>query len=530
MPSNKQNINLTEISFPLLSGLKGTGVYIKGLDKEIEPPLAYWLENTMPVKNGLASARYEEVIPASAMPALEPNFERTNVHLAYNLQGEVTYLLECVNKLYLYRQRDGIWQEIESVSDATLEFSVFFLKGTTYYFHRDIGVKRFGASFNVIETVNIAALLDFDPGAGGNVRSMTSVLSYIVGITEGEVYWSDPIDETQFDPTPPTSLAGSSKVLALKGKAKLILPITDGFIIYTNSNAVAATYTRNPNNPFAFTEVPNSSGVFNQFHVTYKNSIPVHYVWGDTGLLQLTSQSAIPVFPEVTDFLASDTMERYNPVTDEIDVTFGTPLKSKITYINSRFLAISYGEESGIYEVILIFDSTLQRWGKLNVRHKAIFNFVPPDLSGGVIFLDLLTTPFTDLTAVRFTDMVPRLSEASYTAGSFAILAEDNSVQKVEWLDNVSRGQGRVIFGNIALTRNRITELNELELTGIFDSASLKLEIRSLVYNPNWKVTIYVPAFNWFVGSSSGKVHEIKISGGFLLSSVVNKLAHNGME
>lgn len=530
MRSNKQNINLTEISFPLLSGLMGTGVYIKGLDKEIKPPLAYWLENTMPVKNGLASARYTEVIPGSAMPTLESNYARTNIHLAYNLQGEITYLLECVNRLYLYKPRKNVWEVIASVSDAALEFSVFFLKGTTYFFHRDLGLKRFGLSFNIIEDVNITALTDFDPGAGGNVKSMTSVLSYLVGITDSEVYWSDPIDETQFDPTTPTSLAGSSKVLALKGQAKLVLPITDGFIIYTNSNAIAASYTRNPNNPFSFSEVPNSSGVFNQFHVTYKNSIPVHYVWSDTGLLQLTSQSAIPVFPEVTDFLGSDTMERYNEVTNEIDVTTGVSLSSKLTYINSRFLAVSYGLESEIYEVILIYDSTLQRWGKLNVRHKAIFNFVPPDLSGGMLYLDAYDISFADYANMKFTDVSPRISEATYTAGSFAVLAEDNSIKRVEWLDNIERGQGRVIFGNITLTRNRITEINELELTGVFDPATVKLEIRSLVYNPKWKTTIYVPNYNWFVGASSGKVHEIKLSGGFLLSSIVNKLAHNGFE
>ena len=532
MAFKKQNIDLKTSNFPLLSSMRGRGVYIRGLDEDQDArPKLYWAENVMPVAEGFVSASYRHVVSKDAMPLLIDNIPRTNVHIVYNSSGEVTYVLENLNHLLRYVPDTGKWVVIETVSDTGFSFSIFFLKGTSYYFHRDCGLKKFGETFAEVLPVTLTGIAGFDPAASGNVYAMASVLSYIVAVTRYEVYWSDPIDETNFDPTTPiTSLAGSSQVLSLKGAAQMVLPITNGFMIYTKTNAVVATYSNNPNNPFVFKEVANSAGTFNPFHVSYKSSIPTHYAWTDVGFMQITPNGAATVFPEVTDFLGSDTLEFMELATGKITKEVGVPIATKVTYLNSRYIAISYGREGEAYDYLLMYDTTLQRWGKMKIRHVSVFNFLPPQLSGGMKYLDALTIPYEDMTTVRYVDLVPLLSESDFNVGSIAILAEDYSVKKLEWLDNQARGEGVLVFSGIALTRNRITDMNEVLLSGEHSPEDTSVLVRSNLYNEDWKTCLYVPAYDWYVNSTSGVSHELMIQGSFALASLVVKLSYNGLE
>lgn len=536
MPFAKQNIDLKTSNFPLLSSLRGRGVYVGGLDEDKEDkPKLYWAENVMPISEGFASAQYFKVVHENAMPVIDivDAIPRTNVHLVYNALGEVTYLLENMNQLIIYKPKEGVWEVIETISDTGLQFSVFYLKGTTYYFHRDIGLKKFGNTFEAADiiTVTLTGTGDFNGGASGNVYAMTSVLSYIVAVTRFEVYWSDPITETNFHPTvPSTSLAGSSKVLALKGEAKMILPITNGFIIYTSTNAVAASYSNNPNNPFIFREVANSAGTFNPFHVAYKTSLPMHFAWTDAGFMQVTPTESASIFPEITDFLGSDTLEFIDLSTGKIRKEVGVNIASKVTYLNSRYIAISYGKENEPYDYLLMFDTTLKRWGKLKYRHIAVFNFLPPNVKGGITYLASATIPYNDWLTLRYVDIIPKLSEGDFNVGSVALLAADYSVVKLEWLNNYGRGEGALIFSGVSLTRNRITEMNEVQLAGEHSQVNTTVRFRSELYNEAWKTAIYVPTFDWYVTGSSGVTHELLINGSFALASVVVKLSHNGLE
>lgn len=533
MGFKKQNIDLKTSNFPLLSSLRGRGVYIRGLDVDQgDRPKLYWAENVMPIAEGFVSTSLIPAVSKDAMPPITVHdVPGTNVHIIYNKGGEVTYLMENLNQLIIYVPTLGKWKVIQTISDTGYTFSVFFLKGTSYFFHRDCGLKKFGETFEDIEDVTLSGFTGFDPSATGNVYAMTSVLSYIVAVTRYEVYWSDPIDETNFNPTEPEiSLAGSTQVLSLKGKALMVLPISNGFMIYTETNAVVATYSNNPNNPFVFKEVANSSGVFKPFHVSYKSSIPTHYAWTDVGFMQITPQGAATVFPEVTDFLGSDTLEFMDIDTGEVTKEVGVPIATKVTYLNSRYIAISYGREGEAYDYLLMFDTTLERWGKLKVRHISVFNFLPPQSSGGMMYLDAITIPYEDMTTVRFVDIVPILSESDFNVGSIAILAEDYSMHKVDWLNNEGRGEGVLVFSGISLTRNRITDLNEVMLAGEHSPEGTTVRVRSVLYNGGWKDCIYVPSYDWYVNSTTGVSHELMVKGSYALSSLVVKLSYNGLE
>lgn len=528
MPAIKQNLDLL-LDIPFNSRLRQSGVYLSAQDEDKVKPSVIYAENLMPIARGFASTSLRGSFAVFPFPTAEDP-SKTNIHIVYNGSNEMSYLMEDFGKLYILIPDTQEWKLLYEAPDSSVRFSVVFLKGTSYIFHREFGVYKFGETFNDWEEVDIAAFEGFDPKS--TVIAMTSALSYLIAVTKDEVYWSDPIDETQFDPTATTSLAGATKVLALRGEVQLVLPITDGFIIYTNTNAVSATYSQNPNNPFIFREIANSTGAFNQSHVTYNTSLPVHFLWGDYGLMQLSAQSAEIIFPELTDFLGGDVIERWDYTTDSLVQSTGVEISVKLTYLNSRYIAISYGEFEGIFEYILIYDMNLNRWGKIAVKHKAVFSMLPPHNAGGITFAQtaLDGVKFSDWYTVRYIDILAKLSEASFNVGIIGVLSEDNQLQIVDWLDDYERGEGLILVGELAVSRNRISTINEIELYGIMDKNAIDAQVRSTHYNTEWKKLIYVPRYDWFVASTAGKTHEILIKGTMQLTSVVNKLTFSGME
>lgn len=529
MPAVKQNIDMVLEQVPFNSKLRESGVYISAQDQDMSKPKPIYVENLMPISRGYATSTIRESFAVFPLPTYEDP-SKTNIHIVYNYSNQISYLLEDFGKVYIFLPDTQTWNLLHSAQDSSIQYSVFFLKGTTYVFHKEMGVYKFGNTFNDWEEVTINGTTDFNPKT--TVIAMTSALSYMIGVTHNEVYWSDPIDETQFDPTATISLAGATKVLALRGEVQLVLPITDGFIIYTNVNAVSATYSQNPNNPFIFKEVANSTGAFSQTHVTYKTSLPVHFIWGDFGLMQLGHQSAEVIFPELTDFLGGDVIERWNYDTDQIEVEEGVGISTKLTYLNSRYIGISYGKFEGMYEFLLLYDMILKRWGKMRIAHKAIFNMLPPHMIGGVTFNQAKAEGinFDHWYDVRFVDVLAKLSEANFNVGVIGILDANNNMRAVDWLDDTRRGEGLILFGEIAVSRSRISSLSEVEVHGALVKEDLELRVRSKTYDTAWKDMIYVPRYDWYVANSAGKTHELLIKGSMQLTAVVNKLTYSGME
>lgn len=529
MPAIKQNIDMVNQSVPFSSRLRESGTYLTKLDQDQSKPIPIYIEDVMPITRGYTTVTKLPAFATLSFPT-STEYDRTNIHIIYNQGNELTYLVEDYGKIWIFSQTSKTWVKLYEAIDSSIQYSVFFMKGTTHIFHREMGVWKFGLTFDDFTEVVIPALGGFNPKT--TVIAMASALSYLIAVTANEVYWSDPIDETQFDPAAVGSLAGATKVLALRGSVQLVLPITDGFIIYTNVNAIAATYSQNPYNPWIFKEVANSSGAFKQTHVTYKSSLPAHFLWGDYGLMQLSPDSASVIFPELTDYLGGDTIEHFDPITMEISMKVGAELEVKLTYLNARYLALSYGEKGQVFEYILMYDMILKRWGKIKVKHKAVFNLLPPHSTGGVSFEDaeLAGIVYHDWEATRFLELLARLSEANFNVGTIGILSDTNELRKIDWLAEDGRGEGVVIFGELAVNRNRLSAISEIELLGILDKNQVNVKVRSTHYNTSWQNAIYVPMYDWFVATSTGKTHEIAIMGRFQLTAVVNKLTYSGVE
>lgn len=573
----KQNIDLTRADIPLLSNFQGSGVYIRGLDTDGEVPQIYYMQNVMPTKEGYTSVRFELTTTAAQIPNFPENIEDVNISVIYNSSGNTTYGLEVEAKFYIFNIATGTWDEILSGSDFVYPYSVFFFKGTTYIFHRSLGLYKFGNSFLDLIPVDTSGLTAASGGNLDGIFSMTSALSYLVAITKDTVYWSDPIDETQFDPTPDTSSAGSAQVLALRGKAVMVHEISGGFIIYTEANSISAQYTGSAESPFIFSEIANSSGTFRKYHVTHKSNLELHFAWTNTGLQQITLQGSTPIFPEYTEYISGNRWEFYNKTDDIVMQRIIASFSTKLTYINSRYLALSYGPSDLIYSHVLMYDTVLKRWGKIAQDHYCIFNFIPPNADGGMTYNDLAAFTYGGLANFTYANFLPRLTESAYTSGSFGMLDSKGQIQKIEWADSDSPvGDGILLIGNITLTRTKLTELNEIESYGLLGEVGIAA--RSVAYDKDWVdfITDYDPedtglyegemdfgsAFSVFqvyengerkqyighagflgyphvaaypsqvywYGTETGKIHEIKVRGNFTLTSLVPKLVDMGYE
>ena len=120
------------------------------------------------------------------------------------------------------------------------------------------------------------------------------------------IFWSDTSDVLDFVPDLKTR-ANSVKVDALKGNIIMILPATEGFIIYTTANIVGARYAPNTQKVFEFFEISDNIGIFSDYSVMIGESETAHYAFTNGGLYRIENKrgGAQPITPEVTDYITS---------------------------------------------------------------------------------------------------------------------------------------------------------------------------------------------------------------------------------
>ncbi len=124
--------------------------------------------------------------------------------------------------------------------------------------------------------------------------------------TTNSIFWSDTTDVLDFVPDLKTR-ANSVKVDALKGNIIMILPATEGFIIYTTANIVGARYAPNTQKVFEFFEISDNLGIFSDYSVMVGEGETAHYAYTNGGLYRIQNQrgGAEPIATEVSDYITS---------------------------------------------------------------------------------------------------------------------------------------------------------------------------------------------------------------------------------
>lgn len=340
------------------------------------------------------------------------------------------------------------------------------MNGFTYVLYP---AKDFSA-YTVNIGVNIAATtLTLPTGyTGAALRFMTSSNGYLIVADRTMLFWSTPTTGTDF------SGYGSGYVqpAGLLGSITGLVPIVGGFLIFSEFNAISATYTNIPNAPFRFSPVADSGGITSLTQVSGDAASQVAVAWTSRGLQTIAIQGSAKTLSELTDVLSSDSFYQYGPdmklgvITDYYGRSSTQPIRQivAVNMVSARYVVISYRNRyAKWFQHALVLDTQLNRWGHLRLNHVSV---VPAD------------TRLTGSIHATVTD--PR--------AMLAFLHPTGEIQTVDRIAlNNTSGYGQygeaqppyyqsgITLGPLSLTRSSKLTLQEVEVSNITYPAEGKL-------------------------------------------------------
>lgn len=401
MAQIKYSVNLSAADFVFSLSFKGPSVVIPGPDQNyfqgtagwagetpqrgINIPQAVYMENTVPTAEGYRSVSYKWFIeptdPPERFVKINPIFDGAGSAALMGLTadrelwgvgiatgGEWDQVSIIVNPNI---QNDSFpsWNDPTAVSWTTVqEKAVVCIQG--------VGIFEYHLNSNTMVHADIQGIDDT------LVYGVCSSSNYLIVWDATHVYWSSTTDPFDFTPSL-ISGAGSAQIAGLKGQIVHCKEIGGGFIIYSGATVVGAAYTANQALPWTFQVLSGGSGISKPEHVAADLNTQIHFAWTSAGLFGIELHQAKPMFPQVTDFIASRLADYTNgnsyPITEYVD----SPKEIRLAVISSRYLTISFGfnlflEDEFEYQIphltqTLLYDIQLQRWGKLNIDHIQLF-------------------------------------------------------------------------------------------------------------------------------------------------------------
>jgi hypothetical protein len=493
--------NLTASGFPFLVKDFGRSVVLKQFDqnyvpstttsaadvaKEVGVPQMYFCENVLPTAEGFKSVSYRTVTPTN--DPSETNFidvhqvrDIDENHALISFTGDARVFI-CIAPLYT-------WVSIPAPAGLRDRLiTTAHVQGTTYIYLGKQGCYKYNFSTNLLEPVTLAGL------NGPTILGIVSSQGYLVAWSDTSVAWSSTIDPTDFVPSITTG-AGGGSIEGTKGAITVLKEQSQGFIVYTTKNAVAAVYSNNARYPFNYRPISGAGGLNDLRQIGGEESGASHWIYGTAGLQQITTQQSLTIFPEVTDFVSGKYIDSFNWTTKEIesDIIDGTIMKRRLEVIASRYLVISYGTVGPKYTHALVYDLALKRWGKLRLTHVSCFacDIAPPELD------------------------LPK--------ESIAFLTESGSIQVVE-MDSIKYpGKGVAYLGNYKHTRTRQIQLQAVDISKSRSEGTLEL-LDKIRYESGTKATmpLYLARVSennlHYISSAVAASHSLVLLGSFDLS------------
>jgi hypothetical protein len=359
---------------------KGAGEIV---NREDRPAVSYCY-NVMPTNYGYKSVGYISAIDAG--PALgagvffidvqlvHPNGELPRAYLGFTTNGDAyTFYPDETAGEWQAVIEHGTWPkgvgfDINKITYATVN-------GLTYIYYSGVGAYKLSSGLlgadDTIDSVTLTGItLSITLG-------VVASSGYLMVYSLDSIAWSSTIDPTDFVPSAVTG-AGGASIAELEGHIVFCTNNRLGILIYSVSNTIAGTYTGNSKYPFKFRPVSDSKGGITLDQMAYEVNSENQFVYTTGGLQSVSSTKAQTILPQVTDFLAGSRLQEYDEATDEFITTeLTTTMLKKVKYIASRYLVISYGEESTAtaFTHCLVFDTALSKLGKLKIDHRDVFEY-----------------------------------------------------------------------------------------------------------------------------------------------------------
>ena len=388
---------------------------------------------------------------------------------------------------------------------------------------------------NPTGTTDIIQNLDIPIGEIGGISSAAGYLLVWSGL---EIHWAPFDDEFtssfDFDIYANGAITGSGHTIPedIEGPITAIRPVSGGFIIFTDKNAIAAYY--NANNkayPWIFKGISNCGGVESFELTTREGTKGAIYAYTTGGVQQITLNTAESMSPDVTDFLGSRNLERFDLGTMNFTQGLATlEFFVKMTYVGNRFLVISYGTFPGVYSFALIWDSALLRWGKMRIAHRDAFLYTGKVEIVGLTYGMCLDVTYTEFAAVAYSDTEVASSGLTYPRQSLAFLLKDGTVKLavMDFREKEDDSEAFVVLGRVQLSRSNNVALHCAEVEGLKNDGQQFL--RALHMPNGVDVVGYEEGFprtqtpryvEYGIDMLTGKNFGIVVKGTFQLSTIV---------
>ena len=393
MAQKYHKINLQNTKFPMLSEeqtrtIIGTAA---GAEESLsnERPAIQYCHNIMPSEYGLDSVGFTSVVLAPTDSAFVADVDDTRI--IYGSRGSRIYLTwDRVGNIYALLPLATAWLTLPPIGNGIKRkdftansVTIGTVNGVSYIHFANIQTFIYNESNDSLLEVELLGLDIAD------VIGVVASSGYLIAYTTTALAWSSTIDPTDFIPDQVTG-AGGGNVDGTEGEIQFCLSNSLGILIYTFANVVAGTYTGNVLYPFKFRPVDDSKGGITLDRVAYEANATEQFAYTKGGLQAITSNKASNILPEVTDFLSGKRFEDFDEETNEyihVNLPVQYTMLKKIKYIASRYLVISYGlpstvkypggiRASGNFTHALVYDTALNKLGKLKLEHSDVFEYV----------------------------------------------------------------------------------------------------------------------------------------------------------
>lgn len=445
-------------------------------------PIPSWIENLWPMPDNRLSAIVKNNIGLPAIPSddMDTYINRGINVSVVNVDTVSSYLLTNESQWQVLSQ--GAWYDLHTPSAAGA-VSVYVLKGVTYMFEPTSNLYQFDPANNPSEEFEGLAAIVLTGINPALMISSCAAVNYRIFVDQDTIYWSAPENENYFTAggAGVNFGAGSARAVGITTPIQFVTGAEDGFYVYTTTNIVKASYSGNPNNPWRFKVVEGSTGVLSQEHVFRQNILTNTFCWSATGFAALSPSKQVQVAPDLTELLAGDVYEEYEPTTRSVETkSIGNAFSLQLVFAGKRTICISYGIDGQLRKYIIIYDTVTKKWGRLKIDHVAILDVIKIN-TGGKIFDDWVEL-FEDTTE-SFASFIDTDVNPQYRTVSIGILGTDGVIHRLTPIDIFTGVDGVdsdmyevlpnvLVYPKLRLSRRSIYDINEVILNNGFASYS----------------------------------------------------------
>lgn len=490
MAQTEVRVNLTAKQFPFkFDELSNTVIVNRGFEQHRqflpgfdgqEPVQSYGLCQAFYMENVLPQVRgYSSVHAKAELAAVPPAYYGSALKDSYILRDEA-------NNVALYSPADGMnyvfdadlgeWRSYPFPGILSGNVTVAYLKGVTYICYAGVGLFTYNFYTRAMEAVVLAGI------NAQAVRGVSAANQYLLLWDANTVYWSSATEPRDFVPDLGTG-AGSTGVLAVRSPITTVLPIADGFVCYTTTNAIGTAFSGDARNPWIFREIPGSAGVAIPEHVTYEANLEAHFAWTTSGMQQVSLRRAEPIWPELTDSIARGMYSEIVAPAEVPTVRKFPALTVRMGTVGARYVTISLRDSAVTtqFPMAYVYDLSLERWGRVDIPHVDIMEYRAPEFAQITSYNSLLDTgeTYDDLLLTSYESLgIPLESSTARFGESFGVVQADGKVYsmrlgdalapEVNWtIDHAAAGAKtpNIFHGRYKLARPNGVELQQIQLT-----------------------------------------------------------------